>query len=154
MADGYVGDPQASADAFRAGWFYPGDVGYLGPERLLAITGREKTQINVGGEKVNPERVEAILTAFPGVSDAAVLAVPNELGIEEIYALVVNSGTVDDQALRAHCERNLQRGLVPVRFLAMDRIPRNEMGKIERSRLIELAKQRPNAGSGPGRLAP
>jgi acyl-coenzyme A synthetase/AMP-(fatty) acid ligase len=138
----YYGDPVASSAMFRDGWFYPGDYGYVSEERLLVITGRQETRLNLGGDKVNPETIESVLTAFPGVNDAAVLTMPNAFGIEEIYALITSLPGLDDGALRAHCQARLQRTFVPVRFITVDRIPRNESGKIERKRLVEVMKSK------------
>jgi acyl-CoA synthetase (AMP-forming)/AMP-acid ligase II len=142
VVTGYYGDPIASAAMFRDGWFYPGDHGYVGDDGLLVITGRQETRLNLGGDKVNPETVENVLTAFPGVSDAAVLTIPNALGIEEIYALIKSQSLLEEGAFRSYCQARLERTFVPVRFITVDRIPRNESGKIERSRLPELAKSK------------
>jgi acyl-coenzyme A synthetase/AMP-(fatty) acid ligase len=139
---GYYGDPATSALVFRDGWFYPGDFGYLTEAGLLVITGRQETRLNVGGDKINPETVEEVLASFPGIADVAVITVPNALGVEEIYALIQAPAPLDDAALRAHCAARLQRALVPTRCIAVERIPRNELGKIERSRLLELAKNK------------
>jgi acyl-coenzyme A synthetase/AMP-(fatty) acid ligase len=140
MAGGYIGDPETSARLFRDGWFYPGDVGYLQDDNLLVISGRHETLLNVGGDKVNPEIVEEVLSSFPAVADCAVLNIANELGIEEIHALIVARAPFDETDLRRYCSERLQRIFVPVRFVAVDRIPRNDMAKIERGRLRELVK--------------
>jgi acyl-coenzyme A synthetase/AMP-(fatty) acid ligase len=139
---GYYGDQEASALMFHDGWFYPGDYGYLTEEGLLVITGRQETRLNIGGEKITPETVESVLASLPGISDAAVLTVPNALGVEEIYALIKADVPPDDAALRAHCQARLQRVFIPARFITVDRIPRNEMGKIERGELLAMAKSR------------
>jgi fatty-acyl-CoA synthase len=141
-AEGYVGDPQQSARTFRDGYFHPGDFGYLTADRLLVISGREESRLNVGGDKVNPELVEATLIAFDGIEDAGVFSVANELGIEEVYALIVAKSAIDERALRAHCEARLLSGFSPVRFFPVERIPRNAMGKIERSQLADMARRR------------
>jgi acyl-coenzyme A synthetase/AMP-(fatty) acid ligase len=141
---GYFGDPETSTSKFRDGWFYPGDYGYLANNGLLVITGREETRLNVGGNKINPETIESVLTAFPTIRDAAVVAIPNALGIEEIYALVRAETRFDEGALRAHCNERLARSFVPVRFIAVNEIPRNEMGKIQRGGLYEIAKSKVN----------
>jgi acyl-CoA synthetase (AMP-forming)/AMP-acid ligase II len=133
--DGYVGSPAGSAKAFRDGWFYPGDVGYLTPNRGLVIEGRETAVLNLGGDKVRPEIIEAVLTAFDGVEDAAVFGSRDELGIEHIRALVVARFGVDQQALRAHCAARLPDEFVPIRLDAVEHLPRNEHGKLERHRL-------------------
>lgn len=139
-ASGYLGDPETSTRLFRDGWFYPGDVGYLRDDNLLVITGRQETLLNVGGDKVNPEIVEEVLSSFPAIADSAVLSIANELGIDEIHALIVARTPYEERELRSHCAQRLQRFFVPVRFITVERIPRNDMAKIERGRLAELAK--------------
>jgi acyl-CoA synthetase (AMP-forming)/AMP-acid ligase II len=138
--NGYLGDPPESENAFRNGFFYPGDLGSVTAERVLVITGREKSVLNLGGDKLNPERIEAVLQTFPDVAHAAAFGVPNALGIEELWAAVVWRARADEPGLRAHCQRQLPVGFVPVRFLAVDTIPRNEMGKIDRRRLLEIVR--------------
>jgi acyl-CoA synthetase (AMP-forming)/AMP-acid ligase II len=142
MATGYVGQPAVSAQVFRNGWFYPGDYGYVTQDGLLVITGRMETRINVGGDKIDPGRIEDVLRAFAGVEDAAVLTVPNSLGLEDVYALIQADSLADTEALRSHCQSKLSRNFVPVRFIAVGRIPRSETGKIQRGELLELAKSR------------
>ena len=93
-ADGYFGDPETSARHFRDGWFYPGDFGYLRDDNLLVIGGREETRLNVGGDKINPEIVEEAIATFPAVADCAVISIGNELGIEEIHALIVQRASI------------------------------------------------------------
>jgi len=59
VVDGYVGDPESTRLKFRDGGFYPGDVGTLTTSGILVLSGRQETVINLGGDKVSPERVEA-----------------------------------------------------------------------------------------------
>jgi len=139
-ADCYLGDPTTSARHFRDGWFYPGDVGYLRDDDLLVVTGRQETLLNVGGDKINPEIVEEVLSSFPAIADSAVLNIPNELGIEEIHALIVAPGSLDETMLRNYCAQRLQHIFIPVRFIRIERIPRNEMAKIERGKLRQLVR--------------
>jgi acyl-CoA synthetase (AMP-forming)/AMP-acid ligase II len=141
---GYYGDPDTSASVFRDGWFYPGDFGYLTEDGLLVITGRQETRLNVGGDKINPEAVEEVLRSFAGVTDAAVTTAPNSLGIEELHALLKSDRPLDPEALRLYCEARLQRIFVPTRFIAVERIPRNTMGKIERAKLLDFVTPKPN----------
>jgi fatty-acyl-CoA synthase len=138
-ADRYFGDPETSARHFRDGWFYPCDIGHLRNDNLLVMSGRQETLINVGGDKVNPEIVEEVVASFPAIADCAVINVANELGIEEIHALIVPRGVLDEGELRKRCAGKLQRAFIPVRFIAVEKIPRNDMAKIERGKLLELA---------------
>jgi acyl-coenzyme A synthetase/AMP-(fatty) acid ligase len=140
MADRYLGDPVTSARHFRDGWFYPGDIGYLRDDDLLVMTGRQETLLNVGGDKINPEIVEEVLSSFQAVADSAVLNMPNELGIEEIHALIVTHDSLDETMLRNYCAQHLQHIFIPVRFIKVKRIPRNDMAKIERGKLMELVR--------------
>jgi len=137
---GYYGDPAASAAVFRNGWFYPGDIGYLRDDNLLVVSGRQETLINVGGDKVNPEIIEEVLSVFPAIGDCAVVNIANELGIEEIHALIVPRAAFAESDLRKHCGEKLQRVFIPVRFIAVEKIPRNDMAKIERGKLMQIAR--------------
>jgi acyl-CoA synthetase (AMP-forming)/AMP-acid ligase II len=136
---GYVGNPPGSELIFRDGWFYPGDIGRVTEDRLLIIAGREKAVINLGGDKVSPETIEAVLTSFSGVRDAAAFGRPNDLGVEEIWAAVVADGGLNVPALCAHCARQLPSEFVPVQVLTVAAIPRNAMGRIDRGQLVNLA---------------
>jgi acyl-coenzyme A synthetase/AMP-(fatty) acid ligase len=139
--DSYLGNPEESAKVFRDGWFHPGDIGTLDADDLLVITGREQTVLNVGGDKINPELVERVLSAFPDVVDAGVFSAPNDLGNNEVCAAIVGREGIDLQKLRAHCEAHLPPGYLPSKVFLAQALPRNEMGKIDRPRLAELARQ-------------
>jgi acyl-CoA synthetase (AMP-forming)/AMP-acid ligase II len=134
---GYRGDADESRNAFHDGWFYPGDIGRLTADRLLVLSGRETAVLNLGGDKVSPERIEQALASFPGVQQAVAFAVPNIAGIEELVVAIVTTN-FDADALRSHCERELPAAFVPTRFIQVTDIPRSEMGKIDRRRLVEL----------------
>ena len=66
------------------------------------ITGREKTAINLGGDTVSPEVIESVIVAFPNIAEAGVFASNNDLGIAELFALIVPTGPFDEGALRRH----------------------------------------------------
>jgi long-chain acyl-CoA synthetase len=97
--------------------------------------------VNLGGDKINPELLERVLTAFAAVADAAAFAIPNRLGIDELWAAVVwRGGAADEKALRAHCESNLPANVRPMHYLAVAALARNDAGKLDRRRLPELAR--------------
>jgi acyl-coenzyme A synthetase/AMP-(fatty) acid ligase len=139
-ADRYFGDPETSARHFRDGWFYPGDIGYLREDNMLVVGGRQESLINVGGDKINPEIIEELLASFPAIADCAVINSADELGIDKIHALIVPRAAFAESDLRSFCAAKLQRVFVPVRFIAVEKIPRNDMAKIERGKLAELAR--------------
>jgi acyl-CoA synthetase (AMP-forming)/AMP-acid ligase II len=142
IAAGYVNDPEATQQFFRDGCFYSGDIGHLTPDGLLVITGREKTALNIGGDTVSPELVETIVASFENVREAGVFAYNNDLGISELCALIVASAPIDEETLRRHCASRLPPSCVPVRFIAVDALPRGGQGKLERQRLPEVAAQK------------
>jgi fatty-acyl-CoA synthase len=138
--DGYLGNPPGSEAFFRDGWFYPGDIGRITADGVLVISGREKTIIDLGGDKISPEAIEAALMSYPGIILAAAFGQPNSLGIEEAWVAVTANSALDSDAMRAHCARKLPAGQVPARIVQVPEIPRNAAGKIDRRRLQEMAK--------------
>jgi acyl-CoA synthetase (AMP-forming)/AMP-acid ligase II len=137
--DGYLGDTAGSETFFRDGWFYPGDIGTIGEDRLLIISGRKRAVINVGGNKVNAETIEAVLESFPGVIHSAAFGRPNELGIEQIWAVVTASNDLNLEAIRTHCLKALPAPFVPVKILRVSNMPLNDMGRLDRKLLPGLA---------------
>lgn len=95
MGDAYLGDPGASARAFRAGWFHTDDTGYLTRDGALVVTGRVDDLINVGGSKFAAAEIEQVLNRIAGVLDSAAFGVPDAMGRQTICAAVVTNGEVD-----------------------------------------------------------
>jgi len=143
---GYLGSPEHPQAAFRDGCFHPGDFGRVTADGMLVITGRTQSVMNIAGDKAKPEKIEGVLRSFRGIEDAAVVAVRNDLGIDQIWAAVVAS-SIDEKALRAHCEARLAPMLVPIRFVPVEKLPRNEMGKLERDTIARMLKGK---AAGPG----
>ena len=139
--DRYVGNPEESARVFRDGWFYPGDLGKLTADGLLIIPGREQAILNLGGDKISPEAIELILSQFSGVNEAAAFGAPNEYGNSEILVAVVGHGAIDEQALKEYCAARIPRPFTPTKFYLVDSLPHNEMGKLERSQLLDWVNQ-------------
>jgi acyl-CoA synthetase (AMP-forming)/AMP-acid ligase II len=135
--DRYLGEPSGSERVFRDGWFQPGDLATLNAEELLTITGRDKNVLSIGGDKISPEAVEAVVAAFPGIAEVAVTSLPNANGNHEIVAVIVGNGEIDLEALGRHCAAQLSPQFVPAHFAMIDRLPRNDMGKIDRPQLVE-----------------
>lgn len=131
--------PMAAED----GWFYPGDVGHFEADGLLVVTGRTTEVLNRGGVVVAPEAIEEVLRAFPGVEDAAVVGVPTERGIDEIWAAIVPAGQLDVQGLLTAVRVRLMER-TPDRLFQLGRLPRAESGKVMRNavrdELLRLAR--------------
>jgi acyl-CoA synthetase (AMP-forming)/AMP-acid ligase II len=137
---GYIGNPPGAEQTFRNGCFYPGDIGTVTADRLLVITGRQSAIINVGGNKTNPESIEQVLLAHPGVEQAAAISVHNELGIEEVWAAIVAAPSLDEGGLQRHCQARLPDLFVPRKFVRLAELPLNAAGKLDRRRLADLAR--------------
>lgn len=138
----YVGDPAELAKVFCDGWFYPGDIGWITPDNILVISGRLKIVINVGGDKIRPEVIESSLTAMDGVDEAAVVSVNNRFGIAEIWAVIVAAPSVTEAQVFDHCRNRLSLPFALTGFIRADSVPKNQMGKIDRVRILDLIDQR------------
>ena len=86
---GYFNDPQATAQAFRDGWFHSGDAAVVHPDGYIEIRDRFKDIIISGGENISSVEVEAMLLRHPAVMEAAVVGVPDERWGESPHAFVV-----------------------------------------------------------------
>lgn len=120
-------------------WHHTGDLVEMAPSGGLRILGRREFMINVGGLKVIPEKVEALLLSQEGVRDASVYGIPNPLTGEAVCAEVVYAGEPDHMALLSELRRAAQRkGLplayVPTRIVAVERIGKTAFGKRPRLR--------------------
>ena len=73
-------NPAKTAETFRDGWLHTGDLGRIDADGFLYICGRVKDMIITGGQNVHAAEVEAVILAFPGVADCAVIGLPDELG--------------------------------------------------------------------------
>ncbi len=136
---GYWRNPTATEEAFtKDGFFRTGDVGEIGEDGTLAIRGRLKELIISGGFNVYPREVELVLEAHPAVDEVAVAGMPSDAWGEEVTAFVVPSrpSEIDERELIAFARERLAAYKCPRRVVVVDKLPRNAMGKIERSKLV------------------
>ncbi len=124
------------------GWFRTGDVGHQDDDGFVWLEGRLSDVVNRGGLKVFPGEVEEVLRLSPLVADVAVAGAPDDRLGEVPWAFVVPVGgvgpgagesadeAVDAAELEALCRRHLAPYKVPARFVAVDALPRNEVGKV------------------------
>jgi malonyl-CoA/methylmalonyl-CoA synthetase len=135
---GYWHNPEATAEAFRDGWFRTGDLGRLEPDTgYLRLTGRLKELIISGGMNVSPREVELALDDHPEVAEVAVAGVPSRRWGEEVTAWVVPAAGAhpDERELLEHAAGRLAPYKRPKRVYLVDELPRNTMGKVQRARL-------------------
>jgi malonyl-CoA/methylmalonyl-CoA synthetase len=137
--NGYWRNEAATKEAFTPdGFFMTGDVGEIGEDGTLAIRGRLKELIISGGFNVYPREVEIVLESHPAVEEVAVAGVPSEAWGEEVTAFVVPSKTqaLVAEELIAFARERLATYKCPRRVVVVESLPRNAMGKVERSKLI------------------
>jgi acyl-CoA synthetase (AMP-forming)/AMP-acid ligase II len=139
IAAGYWGNPQATRESFRDGWFFTGDLGLLDEDGYLFLRGRRKELINRAGEMISPREIDEALHRFPGVELAAAVGVPNALYGEEVIAFVrMRDGTPPpDASIRGFCGGLLSGFKIPRRIYRMDEFPEGPNGKIQRLKLVE-----------------
>ena len=134
---GYLNDPIATAEQFRDGWFYPGDLGAVTADGLLILSGRASEVINAGGVKVAPSVIEQALDERREVAEAAAFGAPDADGIVRIWAAVVANEPLDLAALAAHLKGRL--GESAPRLFQVSSLPRTGNGKVLRGVLADMA---------------
>lgn len=136
MAHEYLGNPKASARAFRDGWFYPGDLGFLRPDGGLTLTGREAEVLNAGGVKIDPTRIDHFALRDSGIIDACSFDYASASGLREIGIALVTRDTVDLEGLAAALTTEFGHA-APKLLVKVDEIPRTATGKPKRRALAE-----------------
>ena len=141
VSPGYWQRPEVTAEAFRDGWFYTGDLATWNEERSVNIVDRAKDVILTGGENVYSTEVEAALLEHRAVLECAAFGVPHpEWGEELRIAVLLRPGdcaTADE--LRDHCRERLANYKVPKCVEFMNELPRTGSGKVQKRVLRERA---------------
>ena len=129
---GYLGRPEATAEAFEGGWFHSGDVGYRDDDGCYWIVDRKKDMILRGGFNVYPREVEEVLYAHEAVAEAAVLGIPHESHGEEVKAVValVAGKSASDRELIDFCKERLSAYKYPRIVEFIESLPKGPSGKI------------------------
>ena len=135
---GYWNKPDANSEAFVDGWLRTGDLARIDADGLLYIVDRKKDMINRGGENIYSIEVENVLAGAPGVGEAAVVAVPDDMMGEKVGAVIVPTpgGELDLDAVLGHCHAHLADFKVP-QYVAVSEqaLPRNPSGKLLKTKL-------------------
>ncbi|MBP8310390.1 MAG: AMP-binding protein, partial [Burkholderiaceae bacterium] len=129
---GYWRDPERTAACFHGDWFRTGDIGHLDADGFLFLTDRLKDMIISGGENIASSEVERVLYAFDGVSEAAVIGLPDERWGERVVAVVVAAPgrLLDRDEITRFCRARLAGFKVPRQVVVRDALPRNPSGKV------------------------
>jgi amino acid adenylation domain-containing protein len=139
---GYWGDPQASAERFRAGPIpgerlcYTGDLFRMDAEGFFYFVARKDDIIKTRGEKVSPKEVENVLYRLEGVREAAVIGIPDAILGQAVKAIVVcNGAALTEAEVLRHCRAHLEDLMVPRVIEFRSELPKTGSGKIRRAEL-------------------
>jgi long-chain acyl-CoA synthetase len=133
---GYLSGEQSPLD--KEGWFTTGDIGYLDNNNNLYLLGRENDLIHVSGFKVNPMEVTEIIRRIPGITDAYVFGVKHTIRGEQVAAAIVAEPGLRKSMIRKLCRQYLPGYKCPAKIYFLTALPRNSLGKVVKSKVIEL----------------
>jgi fatty-acyl-CoA synthase len=132
LLSGYFHDDERTAAAFEGGWFHSGDLATVDAEGYITVVDRKKDMIKTGGENVSSREVEESIYQLAGVSEVAVIGLPDPYWIEAVTAVVVGKPghTLDETGVIAHCRARIAHFKVPKRVVFVDALPKNPSGKL------------------------
>ncbi len=135
---GYWRRPDATAEAFKEGWFRTGDLGERSADGYYTLRGRRTDLIISGGFNIYPREIEEVLLEQSGVREAVVCGVPDARRGELPVAYVVADDPFDAVALEAACRQVLASFKVPRGFVRVDALPRTALGKVQKHLLPKM----------------
>jgi long-chain acyl-CoA synthetase len=129
---GYYRNPEATAEAFRDGWFCTGDLAYADKDGYLFIVDRKKDMVIRGGYNVYPREVEEVLFTHPAIAEAAVIGAPHPTMGEEVVAIVVLKPGADatEEDIIGYSKQRLAAYKYPRRVRFASELPKGPTGKI------------------------
>jgi long-chain acyl-CoA synthetase len=137
---GYWNNPKANEETLKDGWLRTGDVGRLDEDGFLTLSDRSKDVIISGGTNIYPREVEEALLTHPDVREVSAIGVPDPDWGEIVVACVVleDGAAADDVSLDAHCLASIARFKRPKRYVYLDALPKNNYGKVLKTKLREM----------------
>jgi fatty-acyl-CoA synthase len=141
LTQGYFKEPQKSEELWADGWLHTSDIGFIDGDGYLQVTDRLKDVIKTGGEWISSLELEDILLQHEAVSEAAVIAIPDDKWGERPLALVVPreefKGKVSGDDIKSHFMTFVNKGTiskwgVPDRVHFVDSLPKTSVGKLNK----------------------
>lgn len=154
---GYWNDKPATNTAIRDGWLWTGDMGRINQAGYLTLSDRSKDVIISGGSNIYPREIEEVLVSHPLVEEVSVIGMPDQHWGETVLAFVVigsdpSSENPDHRStahrsttesvqrtLDAHCLASIARFKRPREYRFVERLPKNNYGKVLKTKLRQLA---------------
>ncbi len=139
---GYLGRPEATAEAIVDGWFKTGDIGRLDEDGHLYIVDRKKDMVIVSGFNVFPTDIEDVIIELEGVAEVGVIGLPDDKSGERVVAYVVKSdAAITEQDIISHCKSKLTNYKIPREVRFISELPKSPVGKVLRRVLRDNAGQ-------------
>jgi acyl-CoA synthetase (AMP-forming)/AMP-acid ligase II len=141
---GYWNDPAGTAEVLKNGLYYTNDLGWMDEDGYIYIVGRTRDIIKAGGFRVSAKEVEEALLEINEIHEVAVIGVEDEVLGEAIKALIVlrENANITEQQIAKAMKPMLPRYKQPTYYEIRDSLPRNEAGKILKTKLIEECKSK------------
>ena len=136
---GYFEDEEATAEAFRDGWFHSGDLGVVHPDGYVQLLDRAKDVVISGGENISTVEIEQALFKHPAVLNAAVVGMPDEKWGERPKGFVIlkPGEQVSEQELIDHVRSTIAHYKAPKAIAFVDELPTTSTGKVQKFELRE-----------------
>ncbi len=130
---GYYADPEATATAFRGGWFHSGDLAVMHPDGYLELRDRQKDIIISGGENISTIEVEQAVYSHPAVLEVAVIAIPHDYWgeVPKAFVTLKPGQTATEPEIIAHCRERLAGFKCP-KSVEFGELPKTSTGKIQK----------------------
>lgn len=143
VMNGYVNDPEATAEVLKDGWLASGDIATVNELGIFTIVDRKKNMVISGGENIYCAEVERVLAAIPGVREAIAYGLPDPRMGERLAATIVIApdAGLDEDAAKAYCRAQLASYKVPreVAFIT-EPLPRTATGKVDRGNFLKQVR--------------
>ncbi len=132
LMNGYYENPQATAEAIKAGWLYSGDLGYMDEDGYVYIVDRKKDLIISGGFNVYPGEVEQVVFQHPAVKDCTVIGIPDDKWGEAVTAVVElkPGASLAPDEMVIYCKEKLGGVKAPKSVVVWPELPRSPAGKV------------------------
>ncbi|MEO8488055.1 MAG: acyl--CoA ligase family protein [Betaproteobacteria bacterium] len=139
---GYYRDPEATAEAFRGGWFHSGDIGVVHPDGYIELRDRKKDIIISGGENISTIEVEHALVKHPDVLECAVVSMPDPKWgeVPKAFVQLRPGATLTETELIAFCRERLAHFKAP-KSVEFTELPKTSTGKVQKFKLRERARK-------------
>jgi acyl-CoA synthetase (AMP-forming)/AMP-acid ligase II len=145
ISPGYLNNDEETANTFKGGWLYTGDIAIIDEEGYIYVVDRKKDFVKVGGNRVSLTEIEDTALKLEGVSEAIAIGFPDDILGEAVALFVVpaNDGLRTEDVIGL-CKKELPSYKVPKTVNTLDKIPRNAYGKAQRFKLLEHISVKPS----------